>query len=267
MKNYKIAVLLNLDKSAQITLKSAVSLAKMINGDIEVFSVKKPNEIINRESQLSAMRTISSKSSLTAKKMQELITPISQEYGVNIKHSFTFGNVRNEIKDFIEDRQPDILVLGKRKAKLLNLIGDNVTGYLLDVFKGAVMIANGQKALEPNKEITIGTLNSAFPELGLEFARDLIQHTNKPLKSFKTVNHAVDTDKTKESSDGKMVEYVFEDGDNAISSISNFITKSNVNLLYIDRVDKNSNKKSNLRTSNIKNIVDKTNVNLLLTGS
>jgi len=267
MKNYKIAVLLNLDKSAQITLKSAVSLAKMINGDIEVFSVKKPNEIVKRENQLSAMRTISSKRTLITKKMQELITPISKEHGVEIKHSFVIGNVRNEIKDFIEDRQPDILVLGKRKAKLFNLFGDNFTGCILDVFKGAVMIANGKQALEPNKEITIGTLNSAFPELGLEFARDLIQHSKEPLKSFKTVNHAIGTDKTKESSDGKTIEYVFEDGDNAINSISNFITKSNVNLLYIDRVDKNSNKKSNLRTSNIKNIVDKTNVNLLLTGS
>lgn len=267
MKNYKIVVLLNLDTSAQVTLKSAVSLAKMINGDIEVFSVKKPSDIINRESQLSAMRTISTKRTLTAKKMHELIAPISQEYGIDIKHSYVFGNVKNEIKDFITERQPDIVVLGKRKAKVFNLMGDNITGYILKVFKGAVMIANGRKGLEPNKEISLGMLNSALPSSGFEFAKDLVEHTKEPLKSFKTAKHTDALEKTPETSNNKTVEYVFEDGDNAINSISNFIAKSNVNLLYVERVEKSSNKKSNLKASNIKDIVDKTNVNLLLTGS
>ena len=58
MKKYKILVLSNLDSSTQKILKSAVSLAKMIDGQIEVFSVTKPTEIIAGDNQLSAIRTI-----------------------------------------------------------------------------------------------------------------------------------------------------------------------------------------------------------------
>ncbi len=267
MKKYKIVVLLKLDTAAQLTLKSAVSLAKMINGEIEVFCVKKPNEIIDRESQLSAMRTISSKRLHTKKKMQKLISPISQENGINIKHSFAFGNVKNEIQDFVEEKQPDIVVLGKPKTKVFNLIGDNVIGYVLDFFKGAVMIANRQKAMEPNEELSMGILNSTMPSLGLEFADKLIEHTQKPLKSFKIQKGSVSREKISEVSGTKTVEYVFEQGDNAMKGISNFVAKSSINLLYIERNGESPNRKSNLISSSIRRMVKDTNVNLLLAGS
>ena len=41
MKKYKILVLSNLDSSTQPILKSAISMANMIDGEIEVFSVTK----------------------------------------------------------------------------------------------------------------------------------------------------------------------------------------------------------------------------------
>ena len=58
---HKIAVFLDLKESEINTLKSTLNLAKMINGEVEFFHVKKPTEMIKEESQLSAMKTINDK--------------------------------------------------------------------------------------------------------------------------------------------------------------------------------------------------------------
>ncbi len=68
---YKILVLADMKKSTSTVLKSAVSLAKMINGDIQMFYVRKPTDIVAKENQLSAMRTINKEYQKTEKKIQD----------------------------------------------------------------------------------------------------------------------------------------------------------------------------------------------------
>ena len=59
MKNkYKMLVLSDLNETTSSTIKSSISFAKIIKADINFFYVKKPTEVIEKESQLSAMRTI-----------------------------------------------------------------------------------------------------------------------------------------------------------------------------------------------------------------
>ena len=50
----------------------------MIDGDIKFFHVKKPSDVVERESQLSAMRTINQEQIITGKKIQEALDPISK---------------------------------------------------------------------------------------------------------------------------------------------------------------------------------------------
>lgn len=263
MKKYKILVLSNLDSSTQKILKSAVSLAKMIDGEIEVFSVTKPTEIIDRENQLSAIRTINNQHTTTGKKMNNLINPIAEEYGMEIKHSFVFGNVKNEINSFIEERQPDIIVLGKRKSTPLKLIGDNIIQYVFKTFKGAIMIAADKSTMEPNKEISLGTLNNLEPMVNLKFAEDLMAHSMSSLKSFKIVKKLGEFEQVNKPANQKTVEYVFEHNDSSIKSLSNYLTKSNINLLYLNRMKKQVD---SLMVSDVKNLVSNLNVNLLLTA-
>lgn len=263
MKKYKILVLSNLDSSTQKILKSAVSLAKMIDGQIEVFSVTKPTEIIAGDNQLSAIRTINTQHTTTGNQMKSLINPISEEYGTDIKYSFVFGNVKNEIKSLIEERQPDIIILGKRKSSPLKLIGDNMTQYVFNTFKGAIMIAADKSTMEPNKEISLGTLNNLEPLVNLKFAEDLMAHTKSSLKSFKIVKKLGDSDETTKPSNKKTVEYVFEQNESSIKNLSNYLSKSNVNLLYLDRVAKKAN---NFMVQDISSLVNNLDVNLLLTG-
>lgn len=263
MKKHKILVLSNLDSSTQSILKSTVSIAKMISGEIEVFNVTKPTEIVDRESQLSAMRTINDKHTVTGKKMKNLITPISKAYEMDIKYSFVFGNVKNEIKSLIEERKPDIIVLGKRKSSPLKLIGDNITQYVFNTFKETIMIAADESTLEPNKEISLGMLNNAEPLGNLRFAEDLIANTKNSLKSFKIVKKLGASEAMTAPANKKTVEYVFEHNDGSIKSLSNYLKKSKINFLYLNRMKK---KVDDTMVSDIKSLVNKLDVTLLVTS-
>ena len=131
---YKILVLSDLKSTNGYILRSTISLANMINGDIHFLYVKKPTEIVEKDNQLSANRIINQMHSETDKKIKKLIDPISKEYDVNINYKYTFGNVKNEIENYIMDYQPDIIVLGKRKSNALNLVGDNITNFILNKY-------------------------------------------------------------------------------------------------------------------------------------
>lgn len=266
MKKYKILVLSDLSNSAKTAIKSAVSLSKMIDGDVEIFSVKKPTDIIDNDNQLSAIRTINNLHTKTDKKIQSLINPIAKEYGVHIKHSFAFGNTKNEIKSIIEERQPDIIVLGKRKSTLFNFIGDGITQFVFNTFKGVIMIATDKNALEPSKEISLGMLNNLEPSVDLKFAEDLMANTYEPLKSFKIVKNSRESVEMTHPASQKMVEYVFEHNDSSMKSLSNYLHKNNVDLLYLNRMKKHAGNEMNLMKSDIKSLVDNLNVTLIVTA-
>jgi len=259
---YKILVLSDLKKSTNTILKSTVSLAKMIDGDIEFFHVKKPTEIIERESQLSAMRSLNKEHNTTDKKIQKLIKAISKDYEMQINYKFSFGHVKNEIEKCIDSYKPDIIVLGKRQSKSFSFIGDNMVNFVLNKHKGVIMVAAEENALEPNKEISIGVLNGIEQLLNLEFADELMGHTQKPLKSFKIVNNSKTLKEPQEPADKNTIEYVFEQGDNAIKNLSNYLSKNNINLFCVDR-----GSKTNLIKSDLKDVINNLNVSLLLTGS
>lgn len=259
--NYKILVLSDLKEDTNNILKSTISLAKIIHGDINFFHVKSATDVIEKENQLSAIRTINSQYKTVHKKIHTLTKSISENYDVYINSKFSFGNVKNEIDKYIQEYKPNIIVLGKRKSKSLNFIGNNITEYILKTYSGVVMIASGKHALEPNKEISLGMLNSLQSLSNLKFAKDLIEHTQKPLKSFKIVQNSNDLEETQSFLDKKMIEYVFDKNDNSIKNISNYVSKNNINLMCINR-----NEKNNPNSLDIKEVISKLNVSLLVSA-
>lgn len=266
-KKYKILVLSDLKNSVDSTLKSTVSLAKIIGGEITFFHVKKASEVVEDENQLSAKRTINQKHFATKKKIESLINPIKEAYGVNITTSFSYGNVKHEIESYLEENKPDIIVLGKRKSSRLGLIGDNITSFVLHNFNGVVMIASNKKALEPSQEIGLGMLNASNKQIDFEFAKDLIANTQKPLKSFKIIKKASEAIKGQNQLNENSVEYVFEQADNNIKVIDKYLSKNNINLLCIDRASHPNKNKLSAKKSNIEEVIDNLNVSFLVTGS
>jgi nucleotide-binding universal stress UspA family protein len=147
---YKILVLADLNKSTSKILKSSVSIAKIVDADINFFYVKKPIEVVEKESQLSAMRTINREYFSIDKKIKSIIGPISEKYNVTINQAFIIGNIKNEIDKHIDKTKPDIIVLGKSKPKIISFFGDKITQFILEKHKGTIVITDNKHCLEPN---------------------------------------------------------------------------------------------------------------------
>jgi nucleotide-binding universal stress UspA family protein len=264
---YKILVLSDLKGSTDSTLKSTVSLAKMINGSIHLFHVKKPTQIVERDNQLSAKRSINEKYTATDNKIQNIIAPISKEYGVDINYNFAFGNLKNEMSKYIQELQPDIIVLGKRKPKRIKLLGDKIADFILKEHKGVILIAGSENHIEPNQQVSLGVLNSQNDSLNVAFAKDLFANSQTPLKVFKFVKNVTSPNKTEVNLDTNTVEYVFERNDNTLNNLPNYLSKNNINLLCIDRGAKQSKIKGNLNKSELNDIISNNTISLLLSSN
>ena len=260
---YKILVLSDLKKSTANVLKSAVSLAKMIDAEIHCFHVRKPIDIVEIDNQLSAMRAINSEYLKVEKKIQQTIDSISKEFGVDIPYTFAFGNTKDEIESFVSKTNPDIIVLGKRKAKALKVIGDKITDYILKTHDGVIMIAGNENTLEPDKALSLGVLNDMLKDFNIAFAENLLEHTQKPLKSFKIVKSVEDLKESKNQTlNPNALEYVFQQSDNDLKNLSRYLTKSKVNLFCMRREKKNT-----LAKTQINDAIDKLGVSILLSSN
>jgi hypothetical protein len=259
INKYNILVLSDLNKSTSKILKSSVSIAKILNADINLFYAKKPIEVVEKESQLSAMRTINKEYFSIDKKIKNIISPISKKYNVTINHAFTIGNIKNEIAKYIDKTKPDIIFLEKRKPKVLSFFGDNIIQFILEKHKGTIIITDNKHSLEPNKELSLGLFNDTTPNG--ELIKNIINSTQKPIKAFNIANNSDRLNKETFLTDSKTVEYIFSKGDNVLKNISNYLIKSNVDLLFVNREKNNSNSIN----PSIKDVINKLNCSLILT--
>lgn len=263
MKNnkHKILVLSDLKKMTATTLMSSVSLASMIDAEIALFHVKKHIDIVESDNQLSAIRSLNEAHNTTEKEIEALIHPFSKEYNVAINTSFSFGKIKDEIRDHIKLTKPDIIVLGQRDSNPLQIIGDSITHFVLKEFKGVIMISANKNALVPNEKMTLGVFNDSKKVFNTKFSKDLITHTKAPLQSFKIINSQKETINTSAENEDKMLEYAFEKNANAMTTLSSYLSKNNINLLCVDRAE---NKTKNTIETSLKEVINKLNVSLLV---
>ncbi len=230
---YKILILSDLKKGTHTTVKSAVSLSKIVGGKIEFFHVKNASDIVGKENQLSAMRNINKEYVKTEKKIKKHIQPLSKEFDTEINFSFAFGSVKEEISKYLKEYQPDIVVLGRRKRRVIKVMGDYITPFVLKQHKGPVLIAAEDHVLEPHQDISLGLFNNEKDQLNIDFADDLLNSIQKPLTSFKIIKDESELDKG--SKDEDQIEYVFNQTDGVVKKLSSYLKKSKVDLLCVNR--------------------------------
>lgn len=229
----KILVLSDINKSADKTLQSAINLAEVLNGEVEFFCVKKPTDIIDKESQLSAIRSINQEVITSSNKVKNLVSEVKNERNIKINTKISIGNLKGEISQYIKKVNPEIIVLGKKKPKFLNFSGDNLVNFILKEFKGIVMIASDKKMFEVTDNLNLGAINN-IETSGKNYVIDnILSNIKKPLTLFKVAE-----DNIVESKDQNIEthrEFIFEKNDNVIKNISKYLSKSNINLLFVDR--------------------------------
>ncbi|PWG05987.1 universal stress protein [Polaribacter aquimarinus] len=252
-KKYRILVLSDVNNSIDNIIQSALNLAKVIKADIEFLCVKKPSEMIGKESQLSAIRTINREFITTSNKVKELLLEAKKGSNINVDYKVSIGNLKDEISQHIKTVNPDIIVLGKNKPKFLKFTGDKVINFILKEFKGMVMIASEKKMFEVNDSLKPGVLNSLSAFRKNHIIGNLLDNIKNPLTRFRILDQ--NENFVKEDNDVAYKEYVFDESDNVVKNISKYLSKSNINLLFIDRKQE-SLKKSKTSLQNIINTFD-----------
>ncbi|GGH37070.1 hypothetical protein IA57_05970 [Mangrovimonas yunxiaonensis] len=263
-KRYKILVLTDLKDATEAILKSALGLANIISGDVELLCVKKPTEVVKQDNQLAAMRTIHSEQTDIDKQLQAVTSTLFKQYKIPVNYRYAIGHVKTEIGNYIKTQQPDVIVLGKQKQRPFNPIGDQVTKFVLKNHKGAILIA-GHAALAPKKTLHLGVFNGKTSGLKVPFAQDLISYSQQPLRLFNVLDKNEADNKAALYSHNDAVEFAFEENDHTIKSISKYLLKSKVDLLYADREEhKQGAKKGRVQ---LQELLKTINVPLLVSGT
>ncbi|WP_406685192.1 universal stress protein [Seonamhaeicola sp. MEBiC1930] len=261
INRYKILVLSDLKNSSDTILKTTANLAKMVGGDIDLLHVRKPVDVVKNDNQLSSMRTINRDYLASKNHIESIIKSIDK--AVNINYSLIYGNVKQEIEEQIQYTNPDIIVLGKKRFNALRLAGDRVTKFVLNKYKGVVLIASNDKILVPNENLSVGVLNG-LEHANESLAKRLMDYTQKPIMSFKIQkpNESV-KESNGNTSSNDTVEYIFESSSNSINTLSNYVVKNDIDLLCINR-EIESSRKGKLSSSNLSKMIRKLDVSMLL---
>ncbi|MBS9463525.1 universal stress protein [Flagellimonas sp. 389] len=255
---YNLLVLMDLSKSSENALKNAVQLAKTIHGSIDVFHVKAPTDVVKSENQLSAIRGIHQESRSTKSKLEELIQKTIAEEGVKIGYQISYGNVKNTIQRHIEQRQPDIVILGKERPKLIGFLSDDLTGYLLNESNVNVLIVGEGNTLDSYKDISLGIYGTIQNKSSLEILDNLKQETSKRIKHFSVRDSNKETQK-EEKGNTNATSYVFSEGANALDGLASYVLKTNTQILCIAKEPKGSKV-----TASVKPLLRKLDIPVLL---
>ena len=225
---YRISVLLDLSKSSELVLTNAVQLAKTLDGSVEVFHVKPAADVVKRESQLSAIRTIYKDDRDTRSQMQTLISSIEAEEGLSISYKLEYGNVKNRVRDYLAVQKPDILVLGKRRPSFL---GDSITDFVIKETDTNVLITGKDDKFHTFKDINLGVFGSGLHENGLEIIMDLKRDSEKPVRVFNIKGKQPSSEELNPLQ--KTVSYVFSESANALDGLVSYVTRTNTQLLCV----------------------------------
>ncbi|MDC6363334.1 MULTISPECIES: universal stress protein [Flavobacteriaceae] len=228
---YRISVVLDLSKNSDQVFINAVEMAKTINASIEVLHVKPAIDVVKRESQFSAIDTIYKDDRETRAKMHSLIqhVPVGEE--LPIAYTLVYGNVKNTVKEHLEQHKPDIVVLGKRRNRL-GLWADSLTDFVVSEAKTNVLIMGEDHKFHTFRDLNLGFFGNEMQLKGLEIIKDLKRDNDKPVRLFQIKNQDA-SEPQQENLWKKTVSYVFTEGSNAMDGLVSYVARTNTQLLCV----------------------------------
>nr|WP_288935790.1 universal stress protein [uncultured Allomuricauda sp.] len=260
-KKYNISVLLDMSKSSEFVLSSAVELAKRIDGAIKVFHVKPTTNIIKGDSQLSAIRTLNQDDRSTRAELKDLISNMGEKENLPISYKLEYGNVKNRVRDYLALQKPDILVLGKHRSSMGGFF-ESITDFVIDnVSDTNVLILGEDDKFHSFEDINLGIFGAGLEDNDLEILQDLKRDSEKPVRHFGISEE--DESKNRIYPWNKTVSYKFSKGANALDGLVNYVSRTNTQLLCIP---KKGGKSFMFRPSPLKEVIRKVNIPLMILG-
>ncbi len=264
-QKYRILVLTNLSNTSESALKNAVQLAKVLQGSVEAFHVKSPSKVVTQINQLSAERAIHEDYYKTKSILKQIINKIEKEEGIRIKYEVAYGNIKNEIRQKIAQVQPEIVLLGKRKVKRVDVLRRGITQFLLDECDANILITGEDHKLHSYTDISLGVFGQSLQKEGIEIINDLKEQNNNPIRYF-SIRSKKNAEEATSRNDREMISYVFSEGTNALDGLASYVSKTNTQLLCIPRNLDGNRKVSKLKRVRIPvRVVDKLDIPVLIT--
>ncbi len=159
---YNVLVLLDLKDNSEKLLKYTLALSKTMPLNIEFFSVRNPTEVIDTDSQLSAMRNINTNCIALRNELEQTLSPFFKNNGVKVKSTFALGNAKNHIEKRISACLPDIVIIGERKSKTLSFMGDHITDFLLRNYEGMLLVASNPESINSLEVLRAANTNNIY---------------------------------------------------------------------------------------------------------
>lgn len=263
-KKYSISVLLDMSKSSEYVLKSAVELAKRINGAVEVFHVKPTTKLIQGDSQFSAIRTLNLDARSTRAEIEILISKIGATKEVPIGYKLEYGNVKNGVREYLTLQKPDILVLGKRRPRF-GILFESITDFVIESVRDTnVLILGEDDKFHSFEDINLGIFGSGLDDNDLEVILDLKRDSEKPVRHFGIANEEEQEDNRPKYPWQKTVSYIFSKGSNTVDGLVNYVSRTDTQLLMC--VSNKGEKNSLFKSSPLKEVIRKANVPLMIMG-
>jgi hypothetical protein len=98
----------------------------------------------------------------------------------------------------------------------------------------------------------------------MSFTEDLFFHANNTIKAFNIVETSNTLPQTSGFLGRKTINYVFDNNENTVNNLPLYLTRSNIDLLFLE--GRKKVKEDLSRLLNTYEIVRKSNINLLITG-
>ncbi|SDQ75495.1 universal stress protein [Flagellimonas zhangzhouensis] len=246
MKTYHISVLLDLSKDSEIVLANAVGLAKAIGGVVEVFHVKSPTAFYKDDTSAKV-------------NLEVMVSKFRTKGALPINFIIKKGAVKKRVLEYVSSEQPDFLVLGKTR-RFSSVFGRSITDLVIKHTDHTnILLLGKDDELYSFKEMNLGIFGGGIKESGLQIIKNLNPKDDNPVRLFHIKKDKVS--KTKKYLGQKTISYVFSKGTNALDSMVNYVTKTNIQLLC---VSKEEGKHLWFKTSPIKAVIRKSKIPLMI---
>ncbi|MEM9076340.1 MAG: universal stress protein [Bacteroidota bacterium] len=247
---YLISVLMDTDNSSKSALRSALELAKMVNGRVEALYIKSPLKVVKQVNQLSAKRDLYEDSRHAKATIEEVTRSMKEYTGLETSYLISYGNVKSKVKEYFKESNPDILIIGKAKYRALN----GLRG------KPSILIVGENDNLKPFKKLSIGIFCNSLSDINNPILRELTRKTTIPIRLF-SIKKAQQEGTTEKKTDDETVSYVFSEGANALDGVSSYVERTKTRLFCIP---KTKSAKFNFQSDEREQLLRKVNVPVLL---
>ncbi|MEJ1221848.1 universal stress protein [Sediminicola sp. 1XM1-17] len=254
--NYSILVFIDFSETSIIALKNAAKLVKSVNGNIQAHYVEPLRRTAEEENQLTFKRRLTQSLKQSNAKAQKIIAPIAEEEGVEINFTMDWGNIKDSILKKVKDTDPDLVILGRRKAKMLDFIGDKLTQFVVDQLDTNVLISGSHHELHSFSDLYLGFYGETLEKSEFKII-DHLQESNRSIKYF-GIRNKMPEHSTGQRDQENNSSFIFpQDGTNAIEALTSYVVRTNTQLFCIP-------KNNNLELQPVKEMVHRLDIPILL---